>query len=221
MKNFSANQNYIRFSVLSPLEKSLYYSQIYVFLKRVCIEYPGFSKWYKDLFFSNKELQNGREIIICEKDYRMAGVAILKSAKNEKKICTLRVAGPFQRQGIGRTLMELSFDWLQDDKPLITMHKSKQHEFAPLLDYYGFVLEQTQRNYYHVFNTELSYNGVLPPKKLFFNKLEILDIDMWYKDFISSGKYDLTDFVEECINKWLIQEQKRQLEMLGLNMSAY
>ncbi len=44
---------------------------------------------------------------------------------------------------------------------------------------------------------------------------------MWYKDFISSGKYDLTDFVEECINKWLIQEQKRQLEMLGLNMSAY
>lgn len=151
----------------------------------------------------------------------MAGVAILKSAKNEKKICTLRVAGPFQRQGIGRTLMELSFDWLQDDKPLITMHKSKQHEFAPLLDYYGFVLEQTQRNYYHVFNTELSYNGVLPPKKLFFNKLELLDIDMWYKDFISSGKYDLTDFVEECINKWLIQEQKRQLEMLGLNMSAY
>ena len=117
--------------------------------------------------------------------------------------------------------MELSFDWLQDDKPLITMHKSKQHEFAPLLDYCGFVLEQTQRNYYHVFNTELSYNGVLPPKKLFFNKLELLDIDMWYKDFISSGKYDLTDFVEECINKWLIQEQKRQLEMLGLNMSAY
>ena len=61
----------------------------------------------------------------------------------------------------------------------------------------------------------------VPPKKLFFNKLELLDIDMWYKDFISSGKYDLTDFVEECINKWLIQEQKRQLEMLGLNMSAY
>ena len=85
MKNFSANQNYIRFSVLSPLEKSLSYSQIYVFLKRVCIEYPGFSKWYKDLFFSNKELQNGREIIICEKDYRMAGVAILKSAKTKKK----------------------------------------------------------------------------------------------------------------------------------------
>lgn len=54
MKNFSANQNYIRFSVLSPLEKSLYYSQIYVFLKRVCIEYPGFSKWYKDLFFTVK-----------------------------------------------------------------------------------------------------------------------------------------------------------------------
>lgn len=209
------NEKYSMYSAFSVFEKGLYYSQIYNFLIRLNIEYPGFSKWYKGLFLENKELQDGREIIICEKEYRIAGVAILKSTEEEKKICTLRVAGPFQRQGIGRKLMEMSFEWLEDDKPLITMHKSKKHEFIALLDYYGFVLEQTQRNYYNIFSTELSYNGILPEKKIFFNKIEIMDIDIWYNNFITFGSNNLKEFVEKCILKWYARERKRRIEMLN------
>lgn len=215
MNKIDVNEKYSIYSTFSAFEKVLYYSQIYNFLKRLNIEYPGFSKWYKGLFLENKELQNGREIIICEKEYCIAGIAILKSTEEEKKICTLRVAAPFQRQGIGRKLMEMSFEWLQEDKPLITMHKSKQHEFASLLEYYGFVLEQTQWNYYNIFSTELSYNGILPEKKIFFNKIEILDIDIWYKDFIASGSKNLKEFVEKCILKWYEREQRRRIEMLN------
>lgn len=209
------NEKYSMYSTFSVFEKTLYQNQIYYFLRRLNIEYPGFSKWYKELFLENKELQDGREIIICEKEYHIAGVAILKSTEKEKKICTLRVAGSFQRQGIGKKLMEMSFEWLQDDKPLITMHKSKQHEFAALLEYYGFVLEQTQWNYYNVFSTELSYNGILPEKKIFFNKIEIMNIDIWYKNFIVSGNNNLKEFIEECILKWYECEQKRRVEMLN------
>lgn len=168
MSGADRNRVYIRYSSFSTPEKSLYFYQIHGFLKRLSIEYPGFSKWYKGLFLENKELKRGREIIICEVNYHIAGVAILKLAEGEKKICTLRVTAPYQRQGIGRELMEMCFEWLQDDRPLITMHKSKQHEFAVLLDYYGFLLEQVQRNYYKIFSTELSYNGILPEKRNMF-----------------------------------------------------
>lgn len=214
MNKVNMNETYSMYSTFSLCEKVLYQNQIYDFLKRLNIEYPGFYKWYKGLFLENKELQDGREIIICEKEYRIAGVVILKS-KEEKKICTLRVAAPFQRQGIGRKLMEMSFEWLQDDKPLITMHKSKRHEFAALLEYYGFVLEQTQWNYYNIFSTELSYNGVLPEKKIFFNKIEMMDIDIWYKSFIISRRNNVKEFVEECILKWYEREKKRRINMLN------
>ena len=120
MNKSNVKEQYRIYSAFSVFEKNLYYKEIYNFLKRLNIEYPGFSRWYKGLFLENKELWDDREIIICEKEYRIAGVSILKSTEEEKKICTLRVAAPFQRQGIGRKLMEMSFEWLQEDKPLIT-----------------------------------------------------------------------------------------------------
>lgn len=209
------NERYSKYSAFSAFDKVMYYSQIYDFLKRLNIEYPGFYKWYRGLFLENKELQNNREIIICEREYCIVGVVILKSTEEEKKICTLRVASPFQRQGIGKKLMEMSLEWLQEDKPLITMHKSKQHEFAALLEYYGFVLEQKQWSYYNIFSTELIYNGILPEKKTIFNKMEIMDIDIWYKNFIVSRSNNLKEFVEECISKWYKREQKRRIEMFN------
>lgn len=38
--------------------------------------------------------------------------------------------------------MELSFEWLNDDKPLITIHNSKKHEFNKLFKRYNFELEE-------------------------------------------------------------------------------
>ena len=115
MKN---DERYTKYSAFSFWEKKTYYNQIYVFLKWLNLEYPGFNTWYDNLFTENKELKSGREIIICEKEYSIAGIAILKSTEEEQKICTLRVAKRYQRQGIGKRLMELSFEWLQNDKPL-------------------------------------------------------------------------------------------------------
>ncbi len=213
MNQSNKDQQYRIYSTFSDFNKTLYYREIYNFLKRLNIEYPGFSKWYHGLFLENRELRNDREIIICEKEYRIAGVAILKSTEEEKKICTLRVASPFQRQGIGKKLMEMSFEWLQEDKPLMTMHKSKQHQFTALLEYYGFALEQAQWNYYNIFSTELSYNGILTKKKIFFSKIEIKDIDFWYKNF-KTGSNNLKEFIE-YMGRFYDCEWKRRIEMLN------
>lgn len=166
MRQISLGEKYIKYSTFSVFEKPFYYMKIYSFVKQLNIDYPEFFKWYKKLFQDNKELQQNREIIICEKGYYIAGIAILKSDKSEKKICTLSVAKPFQQQGIGKKLIESSFEWFQDYKPLITIHKSKQHEFIALLNYYDFVLEQKQQNCYYAFNTELSYNGIITEKPI-------------------------------------------------------
>lgn len=207
-------QQYYRYSTFSCLEKSLYYDKIYKFVNCLIWEYPGFKRWYEGLFNEKKELNEDREIIICEKEFKIAGIAILKNDKYEKKICTLRVAKEYQRQGIGTHLMELSFEWLQDELPMITMHKVKQHEFQSLLKYYGFKLEQKQRNYYNIFSTELVYNGFLPEKEIFFNKIEILDIQKLYKRFITTGKYNFSEFLEECIKVWKEKEIYRRIEMV-------
>ena len=207
-------QQYFKYSMLSYLEQSLYYDKIYKFVSRLVWEYPGFKQWYAGLFDNQKQLDYTREIIICEKDFNIAGIAILKNDECEKKICTLRVAKEYQKQGIGSRLMELSFEWLQEDSPMITMHKIKQVEFQPLLDYYGFKLEQKQRNYYNVFSTELVYNGALPEKELIFNKIELLDIQKLYKKFMDTGKYNFNEFLEECIRVWQEKECYRRIEML-------
>ena len=66
MKN---DERYTKYSAFSFWEKKTYYNQIYVFLKWLNLEYPGFNTWYDNLFTENKELKSGREIIICEKEY--------------------------------------------------------------------------------------------------------------------------------------------------------
>lgn len=196
------DNQYFKYSMLSSLEKSLYYDKIYKFLCRLTWEYPDFKQWYNGLFKANRELYVEREIIICEYNLRIAGIAILKSNDSEKKICTLRVAKEFQRQGIGRRLMELSFEWLEDEHPMITMHKMKQYQFKSLLEHYNFKLEQQQKSYYNIFSTEFVYNGMLPEKELLLNKIELLDMDRIYKTFILAGEFDFNKFLEKYVNNW-------------------
>ena len=102
---FINNKLYINYSELSPEQKSIYRMRIKIFLKKLVYEYNNFEEWFSQLFISDILLKNDREIIICECDYQLAGVAILKNDDIEKKICTLRVAKRFQKQGIGQHLM--------------------------------------------------------------------------------------------------------------------
>lgn len=100
------------------------------------------------------------------------GLAILKKTKLEKKICTLRVNRNFRGVGIGKKLIEFSLDWLECEKPLITLRKSKQPQFGKLFDYYGFELAQKNVDYYRMLSSELAFNGVLPKKSIELGNFE-------------------------------------------------
>lgn len=209
------NYYYFKYSDL-PLEKQqICYCEIKNFVKRVSWEYRGFWNWYDKLFSSKFQLEKKREIIICQSDVQIVGIAILKKDIDEQKICTLRVAKEFQHRGIGKELMALSLEWLQNDKPLITVHKCKSHEFSALFNYYGFILEEKQVNYYHLFNTELVYNGSLPAKEFLLNAEEILDLENMVKWFVKSGKQNFNEFLDICIQQWWVKEQLRKQIIKG------
>ena len=198
------NKFYIRYSELSPVQRKLYYLQIKNFLRELIFEYNNFNSWFVGLFDSDALLSEDREIFICEYDFQLVGVIILKRNNIENKICTLRVAKPFQKQGIGRHLMELGFEWLNDDKPLITIHNSKKREFSKLFEHYNFQLEEKRWGYYRLFSTELVYNGFLPEKNFILNHVEIINLDKEVKQFLLLGGEDFKQFINELLyHQWL------------------
>lgn len=162
MEKIINGNRYYLYTSLSQELKKIYQCEIYRFLCRLVFEYQGFRKWYQGLYAEGFELKYNREIIICENQFRIVGVAIIKNDLQEKKICTLRVAREYQHRGIGHNLVEMCMQQLHDDKPMITLRKSKLHQFEKLLSYYNFELEQTQEHYYSIFSTELVFNGLLP-----------------------------------------------------------
>lgn len=209
------NKFYINYSELSPDQRKLYYIQIKSFLKRLVYEYNGFKEWFSGLFISDFLLKSDREIIVCECDFQLAGIAILKKDNIEKKICTLRVAKMFQRQGIGQHLMELSFEWLGDEKPLITIHNSKKHEFNKLFKRYDFELEEKKWGYYRLFSTELVFNGLLPEKSFFLNRIEIVELEKEIKQFLLSGESDFRVFIDKWLYHQWLNNQKRNSIIIG------
>ena len=156
------NSKFVCYSLkeLDVLSQIAYAKKISSFLVSLNFEYPGFNKWYWSLF-ENSRLKNDRNIIFYVNGTNIVGVAILKQNKEEKKICTLRVAPMYQNLGIGSALIERSFELLDCEKPLITIHVSKYRSFKHIFDKYGFELEQQITGYYGLFKSELSYNGVL------------------------------------------------------------
>lgn len=151
-------ERYFKFSELSKLEQQMYYNYIYLFLMEANMQYPAFSVWYGNLFTDDLKLKPEREIIVCEKEYEIAGVTILKSTKEEAKICTMYVAEQYRHNGLGRRLMELSLEWLKNDKPVITLDKSKEPDFAGILKHFGFVLQEENCGLYNPGKVELIYN---------------------------------------------------------------
>lgn len=214
MNGLLYSKNFFLYSSLSREIKKIYKNEIYKFLGRLIFEYHGFSKWYSDLFLESAELKSNREIIICENELKIAGIAILKKDKEEKKICTLRVAKEFQHQGIGHQLVEMCMQELCTEKPMITLHQNKLNQFEKLLEYYNFELEQTQKHYYSIFSTELVFNGFLPEKKILFNQIELIDIERIYESFCRSGKINFEEYLEACVRCWYNREQIKERVMI-------
>ena len=187
--NITSGFKYSSFRDIHPISREYHKLEIKRFLRPLCLEYPQFMSWYNNLYNIDGSLKNEREIKICFYERTIVGLAILKKDNHEKKICTLRVDKRFQRNGIGRNLLSQSIEWLEEEKPLITVRKSKAPQFDKLFTSFGFTLEESKPMYYSLFSIEQVFNGELPEKnKLWINKFEIADLDCIMRAFIMNGQ---------------------------------
>lgn len=203
MKECKFNCDIVQLSKQSEIESNIYHVQILNFLKKLKREYPEFNGWYKQLYVNNMKLKENREILICKVNNSIAGVSILKSDLNEKKICTFRVKEEFQGNGIGKKLMEKSFEYLDTDKPLITIHKSKQKQFEKMFKYFNFELEQENKNYYKLFNIELAYNGQLPKKEIWLKELQIVNFEKYILNMFHRRNNNLQENMDYILHDYL------------------
>ena len=121
-------------------------------------EYPNFENWYFDKVVPDV-LRGERHIITAEIENRHAGVLILKPSEN--KICTLRIAPPFQHMGLGETLFKLSIQMLETKRPFITVSNLHYNEFLPLFCRHFFLVTELHFDKYVKGRFEIALNGHL------------------------------------------------------------
>lgn len=141
------------------------FEEVRIFLADSIYTYPRHDEWYRGITQELKEGTN-REMIVAYDGKRIVGVSILKRSQMEKKICSLRVAKGYRGNGLGTILFKKSLDYLETDKPVLTVSQNNKNEFQKIFDYFGFSLEQIYLGKYRSGLNEYCYNGILLPESI-------------------------------------------------------
>lgn len=126
-------------------------------------QYQEYLKWY---YTKNipRVLNGSGDIIFYLDGLTVAGLSILKKDLEESKICTLLINEEYRKKGYSKELLESSFDYLDTDKPLITIPSNRVEEFNKIITCYDWK-ESIRTNEY--LSEEIIFNL---PKKLVKNK---------------------------------------------------
>lgn len=133
----------------------------YAVTDHICKEYPDHFVWYWRKTIP-AVLNGTREVMIATVDKKVAGVIFLKKEEGECKICTLMVLEEYRGRGIATALLQEAFEYLETQKPLITIGEQKLSQFSAIIKRYGW--QQTQvlnKGYYNEDSKELVFNGTI------------------------------------------------------------
>ncbi len=120
--------------------------------------YPNFENWLMFKFQKSNIELGLRNIIVARTPAGVVGVALLKKQQEERKICTFFVSPSYRKKGIGSQLMELSLDWLETKKPLITVSEERKPFLEPLLRKFNFCQSKALLGFYREDKFEYFYN---------------------------------------------------------------
>ena len=127
------------------------------------LPYPNIDAWFNKIINEINHYPENREMFIClsndGESPSILGLIILKKTHFEKKICTLKVDDRYQRKGIGSALILKSFDFLETDKPLITVPEEYDDVFSKTLNKFGFKKTDEIHGLYRENKIEYIYNG--------------------------------------------------------------
>lgn len=121
--------------------------------------YPNFKDWFRNKV--EPGLHSNRELILLMdgEQASVVGFAILKKTLEEKKICTFRISDGWRNSGAGNMLMRECFDYLETEKPLITVSDKCKKSFEKIFSQFGFKQMQAIPDLYVAGSTEYVFNG--------------------------------------------------------------
>lgn len=121
-------------------------------------DYPNYREW-----FINTQVpglyDNSRNIIVAHINDQIVGFVSLKKTPTEKKICTFYVEKRFRRNQIGTILVEKAIEYLEEEKPLITIPMDKLNEFIRIANKYNWKITDIKENLYRTTTPEVIVNG--------------------------------------------------------------
>ena len=124
-------------------------------------QYPGYLNWFYTVNLPRILAKKG-EIIFYLDGLEVVSLATLKKT-DEKKICTLLVNEDYQKRGYSKQILEDSFDYLDTDKPLITIPTSRLDEFRGIISAYDWQETFRTNEYY---SEEVIFNSPKSLKKI-------------------------------------------------------
>jgi len=146
---------------------------VLVLSMKVKDDYLDYRTWYQTIQIPG--IYNGtRNIIIAHIKERIVGFISLKKTSEEKKICTFYVEKNFRRNKIGMLLAAKAVEYLEEDKPLITIPLDKLNEFAHIAAKYYWQISDIKENLYRLNNPEVIVNGELKQENLSLEKRKSL-----------------------------------------------
>ena len=123
-------------------------------------DYPDYKQWYQTTQIPGI-YDGSRNIIIAHIKNKIVGFVSLKKTPEEKKICTFYVEKNFRRHAIGSILATKAVEYLEEEKPLITIPMDKLHEFTKIAKKYNWEVSEIKENLYRTTTPEVIVNGII------------------------------------------------------------
>jgi len=163
-------------------------------------DYPDYKEW-----FINTQVpglyDNSRNIIVAHINDRIVGFVSLKKTSKEKKICTFYVEKRFRRNQIGTILVEKAIEYLEEEKPLITIPMNKLNEFIRIANKYNWEITDIKENLYRTTTPEVIVNGYLQQESKI--KDESKSLEKTYRIYkINKLKQQIKDFTNFPQKLW-------------------
>ena len=149
--------------VLSPYQFHSLTNQLYDNTAYLKEDYPNYREWFYDVQLAGLDTDE-RDILVAHHStnpYNIIGMACLKNTPAERKLCTLQINNDYRGLGIGSDMVDAAIEQLGTDKPFFTVTDYKIGMFQPLINHYGWQLEQRVHGYYNDHHSELCFNGKL------------------------------------------------------------
>lgn len=118
--------------------------------------YPNIDEWFKQKVIPNIGIS--RKIVYIEKYDKIIAIGIAKDDGIEKKLCTIRISPEYNGKGYGLKLMDHLMEWLNTEKPLVTVSDYNLPVFDKIFNHYGFEYTKTINGLYVPDTSEHFFN---------------------------------------------------------------